>query len=247
MNSALSTRIAAVALAVLAPTSTALAGPSGPIDDRRPAIRVTRAEVDASNKKVAMAYGALMDMWTREFADIGERFAAPRILRYSGGGYTACGPIGPSNAVYCPTNNTVYYDQVFVAAVQKVAGRNVGSDGDMAAIGIIAHEVGHAVAMQLGYHWRDSYKNESKADCLAGAFAYEAQRDGSLESGDADEAVFGMSLAGDPTPEPTGDDRADARIQRHLALNAHGTKEQRMANFRVGFQRGAGGCLVEFR
>ena len=47
----------------------------------------------------------------------------------------------------------------------------------------IAHEMGHAVAIQLGHASRSSYENESVADCLAGAFAKHAQGDGSLEAG----------------------------------------------------------------
>src|SRR5262245_42967671 len=193
-----------------------------------------------------MAYGALMKMWSKEFRRIGESFEQPRIVRYNDGGYTACGVIGPDNAIYCPRNNTIYYDQVFVAGMQKVAGRAVGTDGDMAAVGIIAHEVGHAVAMQLGHNWRSSYKNEATADCLAGAFTNQAQRDGQIEKGDVEEAFFGMSMAGDPTPESTGDDRMDAMIQARLSRSAHGTKEQRMANFRAGLNGGARACLEEF-
>lgn len=238
-------RVAAfVAVAGLVPVPADAASRDSTDDPR---IRVTARDVDASNQKVAMAYSALVQMWTREFEQIGERFARPRVVRYEGGGLTACGPIGSGNAIYCPRDNSVYYDQVFVAAMQKVAGRSVGTDGDMAAIGIIAHEIGHAVAMQLGYRSRNSYENESTADCLAGAFANQSRRDGSLESGDVEEAVFGMSMAGDPTPESTGNDRLDAVIESRLERNRHGTKQERMENFRVGFDRGPAGCLAEFR
>ncbi|HEY9230396.1 MAG TPA: neutral zinc metallopeptidase [Gemmatimonadaceae bacterium] len=241
---ALSSRAVAGVFLLLAstPASRAFAKSEEP----RP-VRVSVSDVEASNKKIGMAYGALMQWWTSQFDRIGETFEAPRIVRYNEGGYTACGPIGPSNAIYCPVNNTIYYDQVFVAGMQKIAGRAVGTDGDMAAVGIIAHEVGHAVAMQLGYHSRSSYENESTADCLAGAFANQAQHDGSLEKGDVEEAVFGMSMAGDPTPQSTGNRRRDALIQARLAHSAHGTKEQRMENFREGLAGGAGVCLQDFQ
>jgi len=123
----------------------------------------------------------------------------------------------------------------------------LGTDGDMASVGVIAHEMGHAVAMQLGHISRSSYKNESTADCLAGAFTQQAGRDSSLEKGDIEEAFFGMSLAGDPTPEPTGNARYDAMIQARLARESHGTKEQRTENFRAGLVGGARACLAEFR
>jgi predicted metalloprotease len=117
----------------------------------------------------------------------------------------------------------------------------------MTSVGIIAHEMGHAVAMQLGYASRDSYRNESTADCLAGAFAQSAQRDGSLEAGDLDEAILGMEMAGDPEVRPTGNQRYDRLIQARLSRQAHGTKEQRVQNFRAGFDGGAGACLDDFK
>ena len=72
---------------------------------------------------------------------------------------------------YCPNNNTILYDEVFVAGMAKTASNALGTDGDMASVGVIAHEMGHAVAMQLGHASRSSYQNEATADCLAGAFA----------------------------------------------------------------------------
>lgn len=106
--------------------------------------------------------------------------------------------------------------------------------------------MGHAVAMQLGHASRVSYENESIADCLAGAFAQHAQKDGSLEQGDVEEAVFGMASAGDPTPELTGNDRVDRRILARMEIVGHGTREQRVQNFRDGFSGGGGACLDEF-
>jgi predicted metalloprotease len=88
--------------------------------------------------------------------------------------------------------------------------------------------------------------NESTADCLAGAFTRQAQRNGELETGDVEEAFFGMSMAGDPTPDATGNRRVDAMIQARLARESHGTKEQRMQNFRTGLDGGPGACLDDF-
>ena len=57
-----------------------------------------------------------------------------------------------------------------------------------------------------------------------------------------DEAFFGMAAAADPTPELTGDRRIDRVILRRAAVMAHGTKDQRMQNFRTGLEGGAGAC-----
>jgi len=213
---------------------------------KAPAIEVTPSDVAASNEKIAMAYGSLSKMWNDEFHQIGASFAAPRIVRYRGGAMTPCGVIMPQNAEYCPRDNTIFYDDVFVAGMAKAAASSLGTDGDMAAVGVIAHEMGHAVAIQLGHESRSSYENESTADCLAGTFARQAQHDGELEKGDIQEAFFGMSMAGDPTPEATGNPRVDRMIQARLARQSHGTREQRMQNFRTGLDGGPGACMEEF-
>jgi len=241
-------RVAAAAFSVfvLATPGSALRAAQVTPPTRQPAIEVTDSDVAASNQKIAMAYGSLVKMWSTQFQHVGERFAAPRVVRYTGGVMTSCGVIMPHNAEYCPRNNTIFYDEVFVAGMAKAAANSLGTDGDMAAVGVIAHEMGHAVAIQLGPEYRSSYDNEATADCLAGTFARQAQHDGELENGDMEEAFFGMSMAGDPTPQATGNRRVDAMIQARLARESHGTKEQRMENFRAGLDGGPGACLEEF-
>lgn len=211
-------------------------------------LEITSRDVAASNQKVGMAHSALAAMWTSNFRDIGQRFAVPGLARYRNGALRSpCGIMRPNNAGYCPRDNTIYFDDVFVAVQARHAAIELGTDGDMAAVGIIAHEMGHAVAIQLGVQSRATYPNEAIADCLAGAFTDQSRRDGSLEDGDIEEAFFGMAAAGDPTPELTGNPRMDNRILRVASIMGHGTREQRTANFRRGLDGGAGACLDEFR
>lgn len=208
---------------------------------------VTEDDVAASNAKVRMAYDALVSMWSADFEQLGERFYAPRLVRHRGAIRTSCGVVYPNNAAYCPTRNVIYFDDVFLARQAKAASRQLGTDGDMAAVGIIAHEFGHAVASQLGADSPVPYENEAAADCLAGAFTRQSERDGSLERGDLDEAFLGLAAAGDPTPPLTGNRRLDARIVRRAALIGHGTRDQRLANFNAGYRGGGGACLDELR
>jgi predicted metalloprotease len=208
---------------------------------------VTESDIAASNGKIAAAYGALVAMWSADFQQVGTRFVAPGMVRFRGAVRTSCGIMRGNNAMYCPTRNSIYFDEVFVARQSKAAARELGTDGDMVAVGIIAHEMGHAVAIQLGESSRVPYQNEAAADCLAGAFAQQAKRDGSLEAGDLEEAFFGMAAAGDPTPQLTGDQRYDAMIVRRASFLGHGSREQRMANFKAGYDGGPGACLATFR
>jgi predicted metalloprotease len=248
-------------LTLAVPASTALAAPAPTPGDDEPArvtltargddepvrITLTARDIEESNAEAAAAYSSLVDLWTRELHRIGAPFRAPRIVRYRGATRTQCGVMPASNAAYCFNNNTIYFDDVFLAAQAKITGRALRSDGDMAAVGIIAHEMGHAVAMQLGIRSRSSYENEKIADCLAGAFARHAESDGTLEHGDLDEAMHAMASAADPEFASTGDRRVDARLASRLARQAHGTREQRMQNFRQGFRGGGGACLAELR
>jgi predicted metalloprotease len=252
MNRSVLRRGRSLALATvlaLVPAASAVAAPvNGPTPADAVSARVTAADVAASNEKARMAYGALVPMWEAHFESLGERFAAPRHARFNGPGVrTACGAVTANNAAYCPRTNTIYYDELFLAAMAKRAASQLGTDGDMAAVGVIAHEMGHAVAIQLGNMSRYTYENEKTADCLAGAFARQAEADGSLEDGDLDEALYGMAAAGDPTPQPTGNPRYDARVVRMVRLMGHGTREQRMANFKAGYDGGAGACLASFQ
>jgi uncharacterized protein len=210
-------------------------------------IELTVSDVEAANDKVRMAYTDLMGTWTASFGQIGERFKQPRLVRHHEPVRSGCGVMSPNNAAYCDRDNTVYYDDIFLAAQMKSAAQATGSDGDMAAVQIIAHEVGHAVAFQLGHRSRTSYDNEATADCLSGAFAQTSEMRGTLEQGDLDEAEHAISLAGDPRLQLTGNRRMDRQIQREAAMRSHGTADQRWQNFNLGLKGGAGACLAEFR
>ena len=235
-------------VALLAVVGAAVPGPllAAPAPLAAPA-DITESDIAASNAKVNAAFGALVSMWGQRFADLGLRFAPPALLAYRGTTRTAGGVMSANNAAYCAALNAVYFDEAFLARLAGAASRQLGTDGDMAAIGVIAHEMGHAVVVQLGASSPIPYENEAAADCLAGAFTEESARDGSLEAGDLDEAFFGLAAAGDPTPELTGDRRIDSRILTRATLAGHGSREQRLANFRAGYSRGAGVCVDALR
>jgi predicted metalloprotease len=232
---------------IIALTSASTAAAGQVVDVSTTPDEVSEGDIEASNGKIKAGYGALVSMWSADFQQLGVRFMAPGLLRYRGAARTSCGIMPGNNALYCPSRNAIYFDEVFVARQAKAAARALGTDGDMVAVGIIAHEMGHAVAMQLGETSPVPYENEATADCLAGAFTQQAQRDGTLEAGDLEEAFFGMAAAGDPTPQYTGNRRIDSRISLRAALLGHGTREQRQTNFKAGFDGGERACLAAFR
>lgn len=213
--------------------------------DDEPRVTLTLADVDASTQEAIAAHAALIDMWTTEFDRIGARFVAPRLASYRGNVRSACGVLPASNAVYCGRSNTIYFDDVFLASQAKLTGAALGSDGDMAAVGIIAHEMGHAVTDQLGIEFRTPHDAEAAADCLAGAFARHALEDGSLEQGDLEEAFVAMAAAADPQLASTGSRRLDARLAARMRVLGHGTREERQGSFRAGYANGPGACLAD--
>lgn len=206
-------------------------------------VRLTERDVAESTDEAVKVHEALAGMWSGVFEQLGRRFVTPRLYAYRGTVRTACGVMSSGNAAYCGGTNAIYFDEVFVARQRKLAGARLGTDGDMAGIGVIAHEVGHAVALQLGLNSRVTYDNEAIADCFTGVFARQAERDGLLEEGDLDEAILGMAAAGDPEVELTGDRRIDARRLARARMMGHGTSEQRVANFQTGYRRGVRGCI----
>jgi predicted metalloprotease len=244
MRNHLKSSARSVGFALLAISFGALSATAAPVNGRGlPAYDVTEADVIESNDELEKAYGALVAMWTEDFRAMGRRFVAPRIVNYRGTVRTSCGIMRAGNAAYCGGMNVIYFDEVFLARQRKEAARVLRTDGDMAGIGVIAHEVGHAVARQLGVESRIPYENEAMADCLAGSFARQAERGGQLQEGDLDEAFAGLAAAGDPEIPLTGNRRVDERRKRTMQVMGHGTGEQRMANFRAGYRSGTRACF----
>jgi predicted metalloprotease len=144
-------------------------------------------------------------------------------------GYTTpisspCGVLPLRSAIYCPLSAGVYYDATFL-------GEYLSYVGDMAPAFIIGHELGHHVSWLIGW-WPpliNSKEAELQADCFADSWASDADARGLLEEGDLEEAVVAVISVGDPDDtwfDPT----------------LHGTANQRLAAFAIGYEEGAGGC-----
>src|SRR6188768_3320931 len=120
-------------LAMILAASTAVVAGAEPVRTA-PAPRmadadVTAADIAASNAKLQDAYSALVSMWSKDFQELGARFAAPAIARYRGNVRTSCGIMSANNAGYCAQRNAIYFDEVFVARQAKAAARELGTDG----------------------------------------------------------------------------------------------------------------------
>jgi predicted metalloprotease len=185
------------------------------------------------------------DTWRVIFRETGRQYQDPKLVLFTGATPTACGTgqtaMGP---FYCPSDRTVYIDLAFY---QELKAR-FKAPGDFAQAYVIAHEVGHHVQHLLGIAEKVqaarsrageaqanalSVRLELQADCLAGVWAYHADRMRNiLEAGDIEEALNAASAI--------GDDRLQERARGYAVPDTftHGTSTQRVRWFKRGIEAG---------
>lgn len=194
---------------------------------------------------VGVVLGDTEDVWNQLFADQGLSYREPGLRLFTQGTRSGCGfassAVGP---FYCPADEFVYIDLGFFEELS----RRFGAPGDFAQAYVVAHEVGHHVQRLLGFSEQVdraraegaservqnqlSVRLELQADFLAGVFAHYVERAGYLERGDIDEALGAANAI--------GDDRLQQRSQGTVVPDSftHGSSEQRMAWFELGYETG---------
>ncbi len=122
---------------------------------------LTRENIIAAATKWDAARPVLDSFWRAEFSRRGIPYATPRVLYMIEDMVdTGCGRIKREGPFYCPSDHTIYCDPLFVAEEMRRVGKRLGTDGDMAAIVILAHEWGHAVQRLTGVSNPNSEVNE---------------------------------------------------------------------------------------
>lgn len=201
---------------------------------------------DEASQFVRAILGETEDVWSGLYAAQNQRYQQPRLVMFSGMVQSACG--SASSAVgpfYCPADQKVYLDTAFFAEMRN----RLGGGGDFAEAYVIAHEVGHHVQTLQGvsarvHQMRQRRQNvegadgplvrqELQADCYAGVWAHLAQqRHDWLEPGDIEEAL--------DTASAIGDDRLQKQAGGTVVPDSftHGSSEQRVRWFRIGFDDG---------
>ena len=141
---------------------------------------------------------------------------------------------GIANAFYCPPEDTIAWDRgvLLPAVVQSL-------NSEMAAVLVLAHEIGHAVQsrLQLVDQRTPTIVAEQQADCFSGVFMRHVAEGKSehfqLSTGDGLNAVLAGLVA--------------IRDQVGAALTgpgAHGTAFDRVIAFQYGFVEGAKRCAA---
>jgi uncharacterized protein len=186
---------------------------------------------------VGYVFDDVQKMWSQKL----QGYSGAKMVLFRRGVRSACGTastaVGP---FYCPMDNKVYIDLSFYDELRA----RFGAPGDFAQAYVIAHELGHHVQNLTNHLETGSRKPnaqiavELQADCLAGAWAQDADRRGLLEVGDIDEALNAASQIGDDTLQR----KSQGQVQPETWT--HGSAEQRSGAFRKGFQGGASACGV---
>src|SRR5262245_27276794 len=203
--------------------------------DRRGSVATspaTSADEDELAKFVGFVLDDVQETWQRDL----QGYRKTRLVLFRNAIASACGSastaVGPS---YCPVDHKVYIDLSFYDMLR----RRFGAPGDFAQAYVIAHEVGHHVQNLRGLLGRgevSSVPTELQADCLAGAWARDAQGRNLLEVGDVDEALNAATQIGDDTIQR----KTQGRVQPETWT--HGSAAQRSGSFRKGLEGGAGAC-----
>ncbi len=197
-------------------------------------------------QQTAVVLAETEDTWNRIFSGLGGQYREPTLVFFADLVESACGTadsaVGP---FYCPGDGQLYIDLRFYQQLE----RQLGAGGDFPRAYVVAHEVGHHVQNLLGIANRVnelrqrvdeiegnqlSVRQELQADCFAGIWAHNANRiAGFLEPGDIEEGLNAASAIGDDTLQRSAGQRVvpDAFT--------HGSSEQRIRWFNIGFESGS--------
>ena len=205
---------------------------------------------ESENEKALASYVKVTladteQIWGDIFAKNNLQYRRPTMVLFRNATTSPCGnATSQSGPFYCPADEMIYLDLNFFDELT----RRLGAHGDFSLAYVLAHEVGHHIQHILGttnkvraMQSRTSEAGANKlsvamelqADFYAGVWAHYNQKfNNALEQGDIEEALSAANAV--------GDDRLQKRAQGYVVPDAftHGTSEQRMYWFKLGYETG---------
>lgn len=201
---------------------------------------------DEMDKFVKVILASTEDVWTPIFQQqLKMNYRVPGLVMFTNSVQSACG--GASAAMgpfYCPGDEKVYIDLSFCDELKH----KFKVEGEFAVAYVVAHEVGHHIQNLIGIsdkvqsqrsrlseaeYNKLSVKMELQADFLAGVWAHYAQQKNQwLDPSDLGSALVAANAI--------GDDKLQKQAQGYVVPESftHGTSEQRMYWFKLGFDSG---------
>jgi hypothetical protein len=211
-------------------TAAGEASPSGPVPTSSGARgnRTAPGEIPEIIRDLRGAVTSVEQYWTAQFAANGRSFEPVKeVYPYTPGDGSSCAgtPNAANNAFYCVPDDDISFDSDFVS-------RRYDALGDALVYYLIGHEYAHAVQARLNIKHQYTIDQELQADCFAGAYLGDQIRAKVLviEDGDISELLAGLRSVGDPAGTPWFDPRA------------HGSAEQRIRAFGLGFDDSLDAC-----
>ena len=213
--------------------------PSG-TETQAPSTAANSAQATDQNRQfVGAVMGSLEDHWRQALPQQARvRYQDPKLVLFTGQVSSACGYASAATGpFYCPGDSNLYLDFAFFDELR----REFKAPGDFAQAYVIAHEFGHHIqnltgvmdrVQRQGQDKRLSVALELQADCYAGVWANHAQRQGRLETGDAEEAIKAAGAV--------GDDMIQRRTQGYVIPDSftHGSAAERIQWFARGMRSG---------
>ena len=181
---------------------------------------------------VSTVLGSTNEYWRTQLGNYRE----PTLVLFRGSTRSGCGgAVSYTGPHYCPADNTIYLDETFFEELETKLGAR---GGDVAEAYVIAHEVGHHVQNitgQLGGRRTNeaSVAVELTADCYAGLWANSIRDQGVFEPGEIAEAQNAAEAVGDDSIQK----RTSGVVQPESWT--HGSSEQRLAAFNLGYEGGS--------
>ncbi len=220
-----------------------LLGGTGSSSQQVPQARNPAAD-DESAQFVSAVLGSTEDVWNQVFRNSGQQYQAPQLRIFEDAVASACGynsaAVGP---FYCPGDRKVYLDLSFFRQLARM-----GAPGDFAQAYVIGHEVGHHIQNITGIEprvrrlQRSASKSQAnqlsvlmelQADCLAGVWAYHANRAHQvLEPGDVQEGLRAAATIGDDALQSSS-----GQSVRPESFT-HGSSAQRVEWLKLGLSGG---------
>lgn len=201
---------------------------------------------DPLKRFVSVVLADTEDVWKQVFSSGGRTYEEPKLVLFTSRIDSACGMASTaSGPFYCPEDHKVYLDLAFFEEMKN----RFHASGEFAEAYVIAHEVGHHVQNSLGILGEAtnqrarsdqrrsneiSVRLELQADCLAGVWAYHADRmKHIIEQGDVEAAMNAAAAV--------GDDRLQQQARGVVVPDAftHGSSAQRVRWFKRGLDTGS--------